>query len=130
MTKHEQEKVQKQLLGKLAELQGSTSRKDDLIAERLSDPMDQMQSRADLDLAVTTINTSFEMKRAVETALHVLEAGDYGVCRDCGEDINPKRLEAVPWTTLCIVCQEMDDLERQFAGDNSKPIRAAASRPR
>ena len=125
MKKQEQEKVQKQLLRKLAELQGSTSRKDDLIAERLSDPMDQMQSRADLDLAVTTINTSFAMKRAVETALNVLEAGEYGICRDCGEDINPKRLQAVPWTTLCIVCQEMQDLERQFAGDDSKPLRAA-----
>ncbi len=125
MTKQKQEKVQKQLLSKLADLQGATSRKDDLIAERLSDPMDQMQSRADLDLAVTTINTSFEMKRAVETALHVLETGEYGICRDCGEDINPKRLEAVPWTALCIVCQEMHDLERQFAGDKSKPMRAA-----
>ena len=121
--KREQEKIQQKLHRKLAELQGSTSRKDDLIAERLSDPVDQMQSRADLDLAVTTINTSFEMRRAVETALNLIETGKYGICSECDEDINPKRLQAVPWTTLCIVCQEMYDLERQFAGDDPKAIR-------
>ena len=125
MTKHEQKKIQKKLLLKLNELHGVTSRKDDLIAERLSDPMDQMQSRADLDLAVTTINTSFAIERAIETALNSLETGEYGICRDCHEEINPKRLRAVPWTTLCIVCQEMYDLEKQFAGDDSTPLRVA-----
>lgn len=124
MTKYEREKVQKKLLRKLTELRGLSSRKDDLIAERLSDPVDQMQSRADLDLAVTTINTSFETTRAVEIALNSLEAGEYGICRDCHEDINPKRLRAVPWTMFCVVCQEMHDLERQFAGDDPKVLRA------
>ena len=123
MTKYEREKVQKKLLRKLTELQGLSSRKDDLIAERLSDPVDQMQSRANLDLAVTTINTGFETARAVETALASLEAGKYGICRDCHEDINPKRLQAVPWTMLCVVCQEMYDLERKFAGNDPKPLR-------
>ena len=125
MTKYEQGKIRKKLLLKLGELEDATSRKDDLIAERLSDPMDQMQSRADLDLAVTTINTSFAIERAIEAALNSLETGEYGICRDCHEDINPKRLQAVPWTTLCIVCQEMCDLEKRFASDDSTPMRVA-----
>jgi DnaK suppressor protein len=47
----------------------------------------------------------------VETAISLLDTGEYGICQDCGEPINPKRLEAIPWTTLCVRCQEkLDEL--------------------
>lgn len=38
----------------------------------------------------------------VEAALARLEAGTYGLCRVCGREIGTKRLEAVPYATLCI----------------------------
>ena len=34
-----------------------------------------------------------------------LEPEDYGVCEDCGEDINLRRLEIMPWTQFCVKCQ-------------------------
>lgn len=34
-----------------------------------------------------------------------------GICVDCGEHIHPVRLEAVPWTTRCVVCQEIYEAE-------------------
>jgi len=40
--------------------------------------------------------------REVEAALLRLEAGEYGTCAVCGKTIPVERLEAVPWTTLCI----------------------------
>jgi len=40
--------------------------------------------------------------REVEGALERLEAGEYGTCSACGKKIPVERLEAVPWTTLCI----------------------------
>ena len=40
--------------------------------------------------------------REVEAALQRLEAGEYGACAVCGKQIPVERLEAVPWTTLCI----------------------------
>ena len=42
----------------------------------------------------------------IETALHRLEAGDYGYCLRCGEMINPARLAVDPAATLCIECAE------------------------
>ena len=33
------------------------------------------------------------------------------VCARCGEDISEKRLEAVPWATVCVECQERAELE-------------------
>jgi DnaK suppressor protein len=46
--------------------------------------------------------------REVETALARIEAGTYGTCEVCGKEIPEERLEAVPWTKLCI-----DDARRQ-----------------
>ncbi len=42
----------------------------------------------------------------VETALGRMDDGTFGQCVACGEKISPKRLQAVPWTQLCVACQE------------------------
>jgi RNA polymerase-binding protein DksA len=38
----------------------------------------------------------------VDEALTRIEEGTYGNCASCGKEIPVERLEAVPWTTLCI----------------------------
>jgi RNA polymerase-binding protein DksA len=40
--------------------------------------------------------------REVEEALARIDAGTYGTCAVCGKKIPLERLDAVPWTTLCI----------------------------
>ncbi len=40
--------------------------------------------------------------RQVDEALARIEDGTYGTCSVCGKKIPVERLEAVPWTTLCI----------------------------
>jgi DnaK suppressor protein len=47
--------------------------------------------------------------KAIRLALNAIDKGLYGECVNCGEAINPKRLEAVPWATMCLVCQEMNE---------------------
>ena len=44
--------------------------------------------------------------QAIEEALWRIERGTYGVCRDCGGPIAPARLNAIPWTRVCISCKE------------------------
>ena len=46
----------------------------------------------------------------IEKALKKIDEGTFGVCEECGEEIQVKRLEARPETTLCIRCKE--DQER------------------
>jgi RNA polymerase-binding transcription factor DksA len=45
-----------------------------------------------------------ETLSGVERALGKLPDGTYGVCEDCGEPINPLRLEAKPAARYCINC--------------------------
>jgi len=44
--------------------------------------------------------------RQVQEALDRLDLGEYGYCQACGVPIAPKRLQAVPWTRYCLLCQE------------------------
>jgi DnaK suppressor protein len=39
-------------------------------------------------------------------ALHRIDSGRFGLCDECGELISRKRLEAMPWASLCVRCQE------------------------
>src|SRR5437870_3204879 len=61
--------------------------------------------------------SDFKRLRFIQEALKALDRGQYGECVRCGEDINEKRLVAVPWATLCIGCQEeveKDDLSSRL----------------
>lgn len=42
---------------------------------------------------------------AITDALKKIESGRYGRCERCGRQIEPKRLDALPWATLCSACQ-------------------------
>lgn len=41
----------------------------------------------------------------VENALQKFEQGKYGLCEDCGQPIDPARLEALPQARLCLNCK-------------------------
>jgi RNA polymerase-binding protein DksA len=51
------------------------------------------------------------MIASIENALYRLREGLYDTCESCGGPIAVRRLEAVPWTSLCIDC--ISELERQ-----------------
>jgi DnaK suppressor protein len=48
------------------------------------------------------------LQRKLESTARALEAaqkGTYGICENCGERIDPARLEILPQATLCLKCQ-------------------------
>ena len=47
-----------------------------------------------------------QLLQMMEGALSRIREGTFGECISCGNEINIKRLEAVPWTRYCIECQE------------------------
>jgi DnaK suppressor protein len=40
----------------------------------------------------------------IDAAIARIDAGEYGVCRDCEQEIDPRRLAAVPYALLCTEC--------------------------
>jgi DnaK suppressor protein len=47
----------------------------------------------------------------VEAGLRRIDDGTYGRCEDCGQDIGAPRLDALPYTPLCIRCEERAEAE-------------------
>ncbi len=43
---------------------------------------------------------------AINEAVARIDSGDYGVCARCGEDIPAGRLDALPFSTLCVGCAD------------------------
>jgi DnaK suppressor protein len=46
---------------------------------------------------------------SVDAALKRISEGTFGQCLNCEQEINAKRLEAIPWVRYCITCQELMD---------------------
>lgn len=45
-----------------------------------------------------------EELQLLQAAISRIDAGTYGVCEQCGEQIAQQRLEALPYTRTCIKC--------------------------
>ncbi len=54
-------------------------------------------------------NTERGLLQQVDDAISRIETRRYGVCAACEDDMNLKRLEAVPWARLCLACQEKQE---------------------
>jgi RNA polymerase-binding transcription factor DksA len=49
----------------------------------------------------------------ISSALSRMREGTYGDCVGCGNEIDVRRLEVVPWAKFCVLCQEESDQQRQ-----------------
>ena len=77
----------------------------------------------EIDTASSEVNLQFTgrlrereqgLLSKIDAALEKIDAGEYGECRSCGEDIGVKRLRARPVAELCIECKsEQEKLERR-----------------
>lgn len=56
----------------------------------------------------------------IDLALSKILVGDYGICESCGDDIAEKRLEALPWTRLCIECAREQERTRTVLPEPSE----------
>ena len=54
-------------------------------------------------------NTERDMLQLVDEALIRIEGRRFGVCVVCEDEMDRKRLEAVPWAKRCISCQEKQE---------------------
>lgn len=58
-------------------------------------------------------NNTNEILQRINEALDHMGRGIYGICEDCGREIDLERLEALPYTTLCIHCQHQEEDNHQ-----------------
>ncbi len=118
MTKTEVAKFKQILDARLAELARLLRNREAIAIEKSADALDEVQHAAERELAIRNLDRESGLLRQVKGALIRIDDGSYGVCMHCEEDINPKRLNAVPWAQYCISCQELAD--RRSASEDSE----------
>jgi DnaK suppressor protein len=73
------------------------------------DPADKASNSYTKELLFSQSTNERNTLRLIEDAIERISEGTYGECLNCGEEIQPKRLDAVPWTPYCIRCQELQE---------------------
>ena len=73
---------------------------------RQGDMADQASGNNEVHILLKLKQTDAKILQAANEALERIEKGTFGICRDCGEAISAARLNAIPWTRVCITCKE------------------------
>jgi DnaK suppressor protein len=94
---------------KRRELECNVRNRDGIAIETATEVMDQVVASTDRELAISNLNRKSALLRNVCNALRRIQEDSFGVCIQCEENINIRRLNAVPWTPYCISCQEIAD---------------------
>ena len=68
--------------------------------------MDAMQAQA---MSLETGRRRRQQLLQIDAALERIANGEYGECRECGDAIQPGRLQADPAATLCIICAQAQE---------------------
>ncbi|HYM37714.1 MAG TPA: TraR/DksA family transcriptional regulator [Nitrospiraceae bacterium] len=78
--------------------------------ESAMDVGDQSLMDLDRELGISLMEMRNKRRQLIDEALARLEDSTYGLCDECGVEINEKRLAAVPFAKLCVACQSKQEL--------------------
>ena len=99
----------------LASAKKTLSEEASFDTDDLPDEIDQASSEYSQSMIFRLRDREKFLLSKIDKALARIEAGTFGICEKCEEEISPKRLEARPVTTLCIRCkEEQEQKEKSF----------------
>jgi DnaK suppressor protein len=78
-------------------------------AEATQDPADMAANAYTKELLMSMSTNDRQLLESIDSALYRIAEGDYGFCDNCGDSIQEKRLEALPWAHHCVKCQELNE---------------------
>lgn len=115
MKKQERERFKKKLLEKKRELNHQLtefySESKEVETGIAQDVGDKAESSYTKEFLLSLSDSEREKLILIDQALKRVETPEYGICQNCGTKITNKRLNVVPWATLCIVCQQKEEEE-------------------
>ena len=115
------QRLKQKLLSRKADLIGEiNSRMDEIHASgnhRLTDLMDLAADSFDSEMAMSLATQEREELVAIDEALGHMREGTYGFCTVCGSAIGVKRLDVIPFSSLCIDCKRKQEFGGEGSGD-------------
>lgn len=115
MNKKEKEKYKKRLqerkkeiIDQLSEFYIESKEVDPGIAQDIGDKAESSYTK---EFLLSLSDAERDQLLMIDDALKRIEECSYGICQMCDKKISIKRLNAVPWTSHCISCQEKAEEE-------------------
>lgn len=77
---------------------------------------DQASAEIDRNFMLRLRGREQKLLKKIEAAIEKIDNGTFGICEVCGQEIDIKRLEARPVTTMCIECKTEQEEEEKLRG--------------
>jgi DnaK suppressor protein len=74
---------------------------------------DQASAETDMNFMLRLRGREQRLLKKIDEALERIDNGTFGICDDCGYEIDLKRLEARPVTNMCIECKTIQEEEEK-----------------
>jgi DnaK suppressor protein len=120
LTRKQQDYFRKLLNDQLEELLeklGMTVDELSTNSEFFPDPTDRASAETDINFGLRVRDREQKLIIKIQQALKRLDNNTFGICERCGENIDLKRLEARPVTTLCIDCKTEQERQEKIRGE-------------
>src|SRR5260370_8299216 len=101
------EEKQAEIQQHIATLTGCRAPHEDAMqgSDGVEEPEEEGVDIQETDVEQGILDSEKTLLAEVQQALVRIENGTYGICSNCGQPIPEKRLEAIPWATLCVTCE-------------------------
>ncbi|MGH9592788.1 MAG: TraR/DksA family transcriptional regulator [Bryobacteraceae bacterium] len=113
MDKKRLEYYRKKLQAKREDLQHNIARTEEEGRAADDDPTVDLADKAansyTKEFLFGKTNVDRNLLQLIEEALKRIRTGTFGLCANCEEEMQQKRLDAVPWAKFCIACQEKQE---------------------
>jgi DnaK suppressor protein len=102
------EEKQAEIQQHIATLTGSPAPPEDATQASydVEEPEEEAVDLEETDVDQAVLDNEKTLLAEVQQALARIDNGTYGICTNCGQPIPEKRLEAIPWATLCVTCED------------------------
>jgi DnaK suppressor protein len=95
--------------GLVGQVQAAEAYSRERDAEATQDPADMAANAYTKELLMSMSTNDRQLLESIDAALDRIDEGKYGKCNHCGQPIQEKRLEAVPWARHCLTCQDLNE---------------------
>jgi DnaK suppressor protein len=102
-----------QKLDEMATKTGGARMSWDIKGIRFPDLVDRATAEQERDIELRIIERHTALRTEVMFALEKIKDGTYGVCESCEKEIESERLDAMPFTSLCIECKRREEAKQR-----------------
>lgn len=108
MTKAQLKKIKEKLIEERDTILSKLSANDLSVDDsETPDPVDLAVRNYSKNVMLAVSENESRQLTLINEALERIEDEEYGLCQNCENEINPKRLNAVPWARYCLDCQQL-----------------------